>query len=67
MSFLRKSFARATSAVAVVDAASALDVFKTPGCAAAIWRRQAPAKMLRGLSALDVGQLPRARVVLRPD
>jgi hypothetical protein len=52
--------------VAVVEAPKALEAIRRPGCAAAIWRREATS--FQGwLDGLAPEALPRGRVILRPD
>lgn len=52
--------------VAVVEAPEGLGAIRRPGCAAAIWRREAPS--FQGwLDELPPEALPRGRVVVRPD
>ena len=53
--------------VSVVSDAAALQCFRDPGCAAALWHRQMPRDVADWLSRLDADLLPRGRVVVRPD
>lgn len=53
--------------VRIVTDAAALQCFRDPGCAAALWHRRMPRDVLDWLSRLDADLLPRGRVVVRPD
>ncbi|MEM8787100.1 MAG: DUF1826 domain-containing protein [Pseudomonadota bacterium] len=53
--------------VGVADTPQGLSVFRRPGCAAAIWRRQPPPGFQTWIDTLPPAQLPDARVTLRPD
>ncbi len=50
--------------VVVAENPSSFATFLQPGCAAAIWRRQAPADVQSWLNRLDPEVLPRGRVIL---
>ena len=56
----------AEAGVAVVEALEGLSAIRRPGCAAAIWRREA-LSFQGWLDGLAPEALPRGRVVLRPD
>lgn len=56
-----------SESVKIVDNLEGLSAFVQPGCAAAIWRRQAPADVQAWLDAQDPANLPRTRVILQPD
>jgi hypothetical protein len=59
--------ADARSSVRLADTPEGLAVIHRPDCAAAIWRRS-PAPIFQSwIDALDPDQLPRARVMLRPE
>ncbi|ABG31468.1 hypothetical protein RD1_1857 [Roseobacter denitrificans OCh 114] len=53
--------------VAVADRPEDLVAIRKPGCAAAIWRRQAAPAFQSWLDALPSTQLPRLRATLRPE
>ncbi|MFK7764007.1 MAG: DUF1826 domain-containing protein [Roseobacter sp.] len=65
MSFIRKTVKDAAVGVGVADNPTALDTFLKPGCAAAIWRRQTPAKVQSWLDRVDPDALPQGRAILR--
>ncbi|MEM9499641.1 MAG: DUF1826 domain-containing protein [Pseudomonadota bacterium] len=50
--------------VGIVSDCAALDVFCTPGCAAAIWRRQIPPAVSDWLNRLPDQTLPQGRVII---
>ncbi|UUX48909.1 DUF1826 domain-containing protein [Nisaea acidiphila] len=54
------------SSVRVTDAPDGLSEILRPDCAAVIWRRKSAPGFQSWIDALDPGQLPRARVILRP-
>lgn len=54
------------ASVAVADRPEDLKKFLHPGCAAAIWRRQARPGFQDWIEALDPALLPQGRVVLQP-
>lgn len=54
-------------AVEFADTPDGLAAIKKPGCAAAIWRRSPQPAFQTWLDTLKSGQLPRARVLLRPE
>ena len=64
MNFVRKTVKDAAIGVGIADDPAALSTFLKPGCAAAIWRRQTPPEVQSWLDGVDVGTLPRARVIL---
>lgn len=53
--------------VGVTDTPNGLSALHSPGCAAVIWRRRPLAGFQHWIDALEPEQLPRVRVVLRPD
>jgi len=67
MNTVSKSLTDAAIGVGVADRPEDLAVLKKPGCAAALWRRQMPGAVKDWLDGLDPDQLPRGRVILRPD
>ncbi|MFQ6549637.1 DUF1826 domain-containing protein [Aestuariibius sp. 2305UL40-4] len=67
MSLAEQSRPEAAIGVTVTDAPKGLSAICNPGCAAAIWRRQAMPGFQRWIDALDPGQLPDGRVILQPD
>lgn len=67
MSIVRKALQDAAVGVAVADDPAFLTAFLQPGCAAAIWRRQTALHVQNWLDGLDPQNLPRGRVILRPD
>lgn len=52
--------------VAAVDTPEDLSAIRRPDCAAAIWRRRPLPSFQSWVDALEPGQLPEARVTLRP-
>ncbi|MEM9147883.1 MAG: DUF1826 domain-containing protein [Pseudomonadota bacterium] len=67
MSLATESTIDAALGVGVVDRPEALSAIADPGCAAAIWRRDPQPGAQAWLDALAPEQLPRARLVLRPE
>ncbi|MEJ6402893.1 DUF1826 domain-containing protein [Yoonia sp. 2307UL14-13] len=67
MSTITKTLTDAAIGVGIADDPAALSVFKKPGCAAAIWRRQMPHDVQDWLAHLDPDHLPSGRIILRPD
>ncbi len=53
--------------VSIVDTPDALAAIHRPDCAAAIWRRQPVAGFSDWINGLEPEQLPRARMILRPE
>ena len=53
--------------VGVTEAPEGLAAIHHPGCAAAIWRRNALPGFQSWIDALEPEQLPQARVILRPE
>lgn len=66
MNFIRKEIRNAVTGVGITDTPEGLAEIETPGCAAAIWRRQLNSDFRAWIDALDPTQLPTARLVLRP-
>ena len=67
MTLRRQILRNAAVGVAVVDEPEALDVFRQPGVAAAIWRRQPLQTFQQWMNELDPDRLPSARLILRTD
>ncbi len=67
MTLNRKILREAAVGVAVVDEPEALDVFRQPGVAATIWRRQPLQAFQQWIDELDPARLPSTRIILRPD
>ncbi|MEO1250343.1 MAG: DUF1826 domain-containing protein, partial [Pseudomonadota bacterium] len=67
MNLGRKVVKDAAVVVGVTDTPEGLSVFRRPGCAAALWRRQPLPSFQSWIDALEPDRLPRARVTLRPD
>lgn len=57
----------AASGVGITDTPDGLAKIAMPGCAAAIWRRQLTPEFQTWIDAHDPSQLPKARLVLRPN
>ncbi|MBI6630825.1 DUF1826 domain-containing protein [Pontibaca salina] len=53
--------------VGVAKSPETLSVIRSPSCAAAIWPRQQVPEFQTWIDALDPEELPRARMILRPD
>ncbi|MYF89982.1 MAG: DUF1826 domain-containing protein, partial [Boseongicola sp. SB0676_bin_33] len=53
--------------VAVADRPEELTAFLNPGCAAVIWRRQPAPDFQAWVDSLEPSNLPRGRIVLRPE
>ena len=66
MTAVREAGRDAADGVGVADTPEGLLAIHQPGCAAAIWRRQAPPSFQSWIDALQPEQLPRARVILSP-
>lgn len=66
MTFLSKILRNAAAGVGVAETPEELSVLKKPGCAAAIWRRQIPARVESWLSDMPPENLPSGRFILRP-
>ncbi len=65
---LRRSLVEdAAIGVGVAETPEGLSAIHNPGCAAAIWRRQAAPSFQSWIDALDPERLPEARMVLRPE
>lgn len=64
MNFVRQAVKDAAVGVGVADDPASLGVFREPGCAAAVWRRQTPPDVQSWLDGLDPDILPRGRVIL---
>lgn len=58
---------QAPAGVSITDQAEDLSVIHRRDCAAAIWNRSTPPGCEAWLNALHPQQLPRARLILRPD
>lgn len=57
----------ASIGVGVAGVPEGLSVIRRPGCAAAIWRRHAQPSFQSWINGLEPEQLPKARVILRPE
>ena len=66
MSIVREVVQHAAIGVGVTDRAEGLSAIHRPGCAAAVWRRSLP-EVQPWLDGLAPDQLPKARVILRPN
>lgn len=67
MTLVREIVEEAAIGVGMADGAEDLSAIRDPGCAAAIWRRQPSKRFQSWIDALPPENLPKARVVLRPD
>lgn len=67
MSYLREMVEGAAIGVGLADTPDGLSAIHQPGCAAAIWRRSPLPTFQSWIEGLAPEQLPRARVILRPD
>ena len=67
MTLAREIVQDAAVGVGVTDRPEGLSAIHRPGCAAAIWRRQPLPDFQSWIDALEPKQLPKARVILRPD
>ena len=66
MNLVTKMMENAAVGVGIADEPQALRAFLQPGCAAAIWRRQTPPDVQEWIDSLSPNNLPRGRVILRP-
>ncbi|MEO3414498.1 DUF1826 domain-containing protein [Roseovarius sp. CAU 1744] len=66
MSFQREIVEGAAAGVGIAARAEDLSTIHSPGCAAAIWRRQLAPELQSFLGELDPAHWPQARVILRP-
>lgn len=64
---LRNTLQQVPAGVSVVEQAEDLSVIHLPDCAAAIWNKAPLPGCEAWLDALNPEQLPRARLILRPD
>lgn len=67
MNHVREVIEGAAIGVGLADTPDGLSSIHHPGCAAAIWQRQAMPGFQAWIDGLAPVQLPRARVILRPD
>ncbi|MFC3613819.1 DUF1826 domain-containing protein [Lutimaribacter marinistellae] len=67
MSTVREVVSDAAVGVGVAEKPEDLSVIHKPGCAAAIWWRQPLPEFQHWIAKLKPEQLPRARMILRPD
>ena len=67
MNFVRETVSDAAIGVGVSQTPDGLSAIHHPGCAAAIWNRQPAPGFQAWINALAPDQLPKARVILRPD
>jgi len=67
MTFVRDIVEDAAIGVGVADTPEGLSAIHRQGCAAAIWRRHPLTSFQSWIDALEPEQLPRARVILRPE
>ncbi len=67
MTLLRERVKDAAIGVAVADEPADLQAFLKPGCAAAIWRRQALKGVQAWIDAIDLDRLPQGRIILSRD
>lgn len=67
MSYVQSALRNAAVGVGIADTPDGLARIRTPGCAATIWRRQVEPGFQTWINALDPWQLPKGRLVLRPD
>ncbi|WP_170470203.1 DUF1826 domain-containing protein [Ruegeria arenilitoris] len=67
MTLVREIVKDAAIGVGVAETPEGLSVIHNPGCAAAIWRRDPLASFQSWIDGLRPEQLPKARVILRPE
>ncbi|MEL7174237.1 MAG: DUF1826 domain-containing protein, partial [Pseudomonadota bacterium] len=67
MTFFQSIAGETTVGVGVADEPEGLFVIRQPDCAAAIWQRSPIPSFQSWLDGLAPDQLPRARMILRPD
>ncbi len=67
MTFAREIMKGSDIGVSVSDTPEGLSAIRNPGCAAAIWRRHPLPGFQTWIDALEPKQLPKARVILRPE
>ncbi|MEO1223533.1 MAG: DUF1826 domain-containing protein [Pseudomonadota bacterium] len=66
MSLVREIARDDASAIGVADTADGLSALQHPGCAASLWRRQAPPGFQSWIDGLRPGRLPKARTIVWP-
>jgi len=66
MMLSREIVTDAAVGVGIADTPEGLSAIHHPGCAAVVWRRQAPSGFQRWIDTLAPDRLPDTRVVLRP-
>ncbi|MBO9448119.1 DUF1826 domain-containing protein [Ruegeria sp. R14_0] len=67
MTLVREIVKDAAIGVGVAETPEGLSSIHNPGCAAAIWRRDPLPSFQSWIDSLDPQQLPKARVILRPE
>ena len=67
MTLVQEIVEEAAIGVGVADTAEGLSAIHRPGCAAAIWRRHPLPDFQFWIDALEPEQLPKARVIRRPE
>ncbi|MCG7522489.1 DUF1826 domain-containing protein [Ruegeria sp. Ofav3-42] len=67
MSVVREVVKDAAIGVGVAETPEDLSAIHHPGCAATIWRRDPLPSFQSWIDALDPAQLPKGRLILRPD
>ncbi|MEX0278178.1 MAG: DUF1826 domain-containing protein [Ruegeria sp.] len=67
MTVHRKIVDETAAAARIVDSPEGLSAIKKAGCAATIWQRQPLPRFQNWIDRLRTEELPRARVVLRPE
>ncbi|WP_421724505.1 DUF1826 domain-containing protein [Bauldia sp.] len=67
MTLLEKTEADTSIPVGVAETPESLGAIHQPGCSAVIWQRQPLARFQSWIDTLKPEQLPRARVILRPE
>lgn len=67
MNLIQDIVTDAAVGVGVAETPEGLSAIHHPGCAAAIWRRQPEPGFQTWIDGLDAEQLPRARMILRPE
>jgi len=67
MTLVRETVKDSAIGVSVSDTPEGLSAIQNPGCAAAIWQRHPLPSFQTWIDALEPGQLPKARAILRPE
>lgn len=67
MTYVQHEIENAAVGVAVMDKLEEFDVFRKPGVAASVWRRQLPEDFQLWIDTLEVEKLPSARIIVHAE